>query len=238
MDKTKSRIVGVRVNKEQEAMLSKLQKKSKLNKSELLLKGLETLAEYSNLGPEQEPMQTALQRLEKEAVRHMVSFKKIRRKEEAIKDFVREIRKVDEIIDKHGCNPSMLIQILLDVQKQNNWLSKSALVWISERLGVPMTRIMQIATFYTMFSLEPQGQQTVQVCTGTACHVRGSNELLTRTESVLKLKPGETDPDMKYTLKTVNCLGCCALGPVMTVGGAYHSNPSVAELQELVKEHE
>lgn len=238
MDKTKSRIVGVRVNKKQEAMLSELQEKSKLSKSELLLKGLETLAEYSNIGPEQEPMQTALQRLEKAAVSHMVSLKQIRRKEEAIKDFVRELREVDEIIDKHGCDPSMLIQILLDVQKHYNWLSKPALVWISERLKVPMTRIMRIATFYTMFSLEPQGRQTVQVCLGTACHVRGANELLTRTESVLNLKPGQTDPEMKYTLKTVNCLGCCALGPVMTVGGGYHSNPSVAQLKELVEEHE
>lgn len=238
MHRTKSRIVGVRVNKQQEAMLSRLQQKSSLTKSELLLRGLETLAEYSSIGPEQEPMQTALQRLEKEALSHMISLKQIRRKEEAIKDFVREIRKVDEIIDKHGCDPSMLIQILLDVQKQNNYLSKSALVWISERLKVPMTRIMQIATFYTMFSLEPQGRQTVQVCMGTACHVRGATDLLTRTESVLHLKPGETDPEMKFTLKTVNCLGCCALGPVMTVGGDYHSNPSVAELKELVKEHE
>jgi NADH-quinone oxidoreductase subunit E len=241
MDKTKSRIVGVRVNKEQETMLSQLQKKSKLTKSELLLKGLETLAEYYSAddgAEQQEEMQTALQRLEKEAMSHMVSLKKIRRKEEAIREFVREIRKVDEIIDRHGCKASMLIQILLDVQKQNNWLSKSALVWISERLKVPMTRIMQVASFYTMFSLAPQGRQTVQVCLGTACHVRGANELLTRTQSVLNLKPGETDPELKHTLKTVNCLGCCALGPVVTVGGAYHSNPSVAQLKELVEEHE
>jgi NADH-quinone oxidoreductase subunit E len=238
MDKTKSRIVGLRVNKEQEAMLSKLQKKSKLNKSELLLKGLETLAEYVSLGEEQEPMQTNLQRLEKEAMHHMMSLKRIRRKEEAIRDFVREIREVDEIIDRHGCDPSMLIQILLDVQKQNHWLSKPALMWISERLNVPMTRIMRIATFYTMFSLEPQGRQTVQICLGTACHVRGAQELLTKTESVLNLHPGETDPGLNFTLKTVNCLGCCAAGPVMTVGGAYHNNPSVAELKELFKEQD
>ncbi|MDR3554688.1 MAG: NAD(P)H-dependent oxidoreductase subunit E [Syntrophobacteraceae bacterium] len=238
MDKTKTRMVGVRVNKDQENMLSKLQEKSKLTKSELLLKGLETLAEYSDLGQEHAPMQNELERLEKQAVHHLASLKQIRRKEEAIKDFIREIRQVDEIIDKHGCDASMLIQILLDVQKQMRWLSKPSLVWISERLDVPMTRIMQIASFYTMFSLEPQGKQTVHVCMGTACHVRGSNELLARTESVLNLKPGQTDPDMKFTLKTVNCLGCCALGPVMTVGGAYHSNPSVAELKKLVDEQE
>jgi NADH-quinone oxidoreductase subunit E len=238
MDKTKSRMVGVRVNKEQENMLSKLQQKSKLTKSELLLKGLETLAEYSDLGQEHEPMQTALERLEKEAVHHLASLKQVRRKEEAIKDFIREIRQVDEIIDKHGCDQSKLIQILLDVQKQNHWLPKPALAWISERLKVPMSRIMQIASFYTMFSLEPQGRKTVQVCMGTACHVRGANELLARTESVLNLKPGQTDPGMKHTLKTVNCLGCCALGPVMTVDGAYHSNPSVTQLKELVDEQE
>lgn len=238
MDKTKTRMVGVRVNKDQENMLSKLQEKSKMTKSELLLKGLETLAEYSDLGQEHAPMQSELERLEKQAVHHLASLKQIRRKEEAIKDFIREIRQVDEIIDKHGCDASMLIQILLDVQKKMRWLSKPSLVWISERLDVPMTRIMQIASFYTMFSLEPQGKQTVHVCMGTACHVRGSNELLARTESVLNLKPGETDPDMKFTLKTVNCLGCCALGPVMTVGGAYHSNPSVAELKKLVDEQE
>lgn len=238
MEKNKSRIVGLRVSKEQEAMLSELQEKSKLNKSEVLLKGLETLAEYYSGEVEEEPMQKAIKRLEKEALHHMASLKKIRRKEEAIREFVREIRGVDEIIDKHGCDPSMLIQIMLDVQKQNHWLSKPSLMWISERLDIPMTRIMRIATFYTMFSLEPQGRHTVQVCMGTACHVRGAPELLTRTESVLDLQPGETGQDLKFTLKTVNCLGCCALGPVMTVDGVYHSNPSVAELKEIAEKNE
>lgn len=145
---------------------------------------------------------------------------------------------LDEIIDRHGCNPGMLIQILLEVQKQDHWLSKPTLVRISKRLNIPMTRITRIATFYTMFSLKPQGRHTVQVCTGTACHVRGAGQLLTRTESVLDLKPGETDQAMKFTLKTVNCLGCCALGPVMKMGGDYHSNLSVAELKKLVDEYE
>jgi NADH-quinone oxidoreductase subunit E len=132
----------------------------------------------------------------------------------------------------------MLIQILLEVQKKKNWLSKPTLRWIAVRLKVPMTRITRIATFYTMFSLEPQGRNSVQVCTGTACHVRGATELLTRAENILGLKSGETDSDMRFTLKTVNCLGCCALGPVMTVGGAYHSNPSVAELKGLTNKLE
>ena len=238
MDKTKSRIVGVRVTKDQEEMLSELQKRSQLNKSEILLRGLETLAEYYSLGPDEEPMETALRRMEKEALHHMVNLKKIRRKEEAIREFVREIRVVDEIIDKHGCDKSMLIQIMLDVQKQNNWLSKPALLWISERLDVPMAQIMRIATFYTAFSLEPQGRHTVQVCTGTACHVRGSEELLTRMQNVLKVAPGQTDEDQKFTMKTVNCLGCCAMGPVITVDGDYYTNPNVEQLKQMAEKYE
>jgi len=238
MEKSKTRIVGVRVNKDQEAMLSELQKKSKMNKSEVLLRGLETLAEYHSLGPDQEPMETALRRMEKEALHHMVSLKKIRRKEEAIRDFVREIRVVDEIIDKHGCDKSMLIQIMLDVQKQNNWLSKPALMWISERLDVPMVQIMRIATFYTAFSLEPQGRHMIQVCTGTACHVRGSSELLTRMQNVLKVAPGQTDEEQQFTMKTVNCLGCCAMGPVITVDGDYFSNPNVEQLKQMTEQYE
>jgi NADH-quinone oxidoreductase subunit E len=150
----------------------------------------------------------------------------------AVSDKV-DYRTLDEIIDGYSADPSMLIQILLDVQKKMHWLSKPTLRRISARLQVPLTRITRIATFYTMFSLKPQGRNSVQVCTGTACHVRGATELLTRTENVLGLKPGETDEEMKFTLKTVNCLGCCALGPVMTMGGAYHSNPSVADLKGL-----
>ena len=238
MEKTKSRIVGVRVNKDQEAMLSEIQKRSKMNKSEIILQGLETLAEYYALGPEQEPMETALRRMEKEALHHMVSLKKIRKKEEAIRDFVREIRVVDEIIDKHGCEKNMLIQIMLDVQKQNNWLSKPALMWISERLGVQMAQIMRIATFYTAFSLEPQGRHMVQVCTGTACHVRGSEELLTRMQNVMKVAPGQTDEEQQFTLKTVNCLGCCAMGPVITVDGDYYSNPNTEQLKQMAEKYE
>jgi NADH-quinone oxidoreductase subunit E len=96
-----------------------------------------------------------------------------------------------------------------------------------------MSEIRHIASFYTFFSLEPQGRHTCQVCMGTACHVRGSEQLLTRVESVMNIKPGETDLEEKFTLKTVNCLGCCAMGPVMTVDEKYLSNPNVKTLKGL-----
>jgi NADH-quinone oxidoreductase subunit E len=128
---------------------------------------------------------------------------------------------------------SDLIQMLLAIQRENRWLSNDALVWVSRKLNVPLTQIYHIATFYTSFSLKPQGRHSVSVCTGTACHVRGANSLLNKATDTLKIKPGETSRDMQFTLNTVNCLGCCALGPVMMVDGKYHSNPSAGKLKDI-----
>ena len=128
---------------------------------------------------------------------------------------------------------SALIQMLLAIQRENRWLSNDALVWVSLRLGVPLTQIYHIATFYKAFSLKPQGRHSVFVCAGTACHVRGATGLLNKVEDRLKIKPGETSRDMQFTLNTVNCLGCCALGPVMMVDGKYHSNPPADKVKEI-----
>lgn len=128
---------------------------------------------------------------------------------------------------------SALIQMLLAIQRENRWLSNDALVWVSLKLGVPLTQIYHIATFYKAFSLKPQGRHSVFVCAGTACHVRGATGLLNKVEDRLKIKPGQTSGDMEFTLNTVNCLGCCALGPVMMVDGKYHSNPSAGKVKEI-----
>jgi len=128
---------------------------------------------------------------------------------------------------------STLIQMLLAIQRQNRWLPKDALVWVSRRLGVPLTQIYHVATFYKAFSLIPQGRHSVSVCMGTACHVRGAPRLLDKVTDALKISPGETSKDLQFTLNTVNCLGCCALGPVMKVDGKYHSNPSAGKVKEI-----
>jgi NADH-quinone oxidoreductase subunit E len=128
---------------------------------------------------------------------------------------------------------SALIQMLLAIQRENHWLSKDALVWVSRKLGVPLTQIYHLATFYKAFSLKPQGRHSVSVCMGTACHVRGAPRLLDKVTETLKIKPGETSRDLQFTLNTVNCLGCCALGPVMMVDGKYHSNPSTDKMKEI-----
>jgi NADH-quinone oxidoreductase subunit E len=231
---SKSEFAGVRLTEEQSRVLSRLGQGSSLSKSEILLRGLELLEEYYALGLEQPPLKIELRNLEMEALRHAEALKQIRKKEEAIGQMVHELRDVENILDKYHSDKSYLIQILLDIQEQNHWLPKPALMWVSERLGVPWPHIYHIATFYKAFSLIPRGRHLVQVCLGTACQVRGGPRVLDKVMEVLKIKPGETDQEQKFSLATVNCLGCCALGPVVAVDKDYYSNPSVDLLRKIM----
>ncbi len=146
--------------------------------------------------------------------------------------------RVDQIVDKHGGEASSLIQVLLEVQSENHWLPKEALARISERLQVPLTRIQHIATFYKAFSLVPKGRHEVHICMGTACHVRGAARVLDTVQNVTGIKPGETDLDLKFSLETVNCLGCCALGPVMEIDGKAHGKMTPGETVGVLKSYE
>jgi NADH-quinone oxidoreductase subunit E len=149
-----------------------------------------------------------------------------------------EIEKIDQIIDKHNCEASNLLQIMLELQSSNNWLPKEVLKRVSERLDVPLTRIRHIATFYKAFSLVPKGRHKVHICVGTACHVRGASRILDTVEEATGIKPGETDMDMKFSVETVNCLGCCALGPVMEIDGKTHGKMSPAQTASILKNYE
>lgn len=146
-----------------------------------------------------------------------------------------DIGTIDQIIDKHHGEASSLIQVLLEIQSENKWLPKAALARVSEKLDVPMSRIQHITTFYKTFSLVPKGRHEVHVCVGTACHVRGAERILDMVEEVTGVKSGETDPDLNFSVETVNCLGCCALGPVMVVDGEYHGNVDPAETAAVLK---
>jgi NADH-quinone oxidoreductase subunit E len=149
-----------------------------------------------------------------------------------------DIERIDRIIDKHGGKASSLIQILLEIQSENHWLPKEALKRVSDQLQVPLSRTQHIATFYKAFSLVPRGRHEVHVCMGTACHVRGAERILDKVEDRIGIKPGETDADLKFSLETVNCIGCCALGPVMVVDGEYHGNLSQAQVDSVLKRYE
>ncbi|HDR16666.1 MAG TPA: NAD(P)H-dependent oxidoreductase subunit E [Desulfobacteraceae bacterium] len=146
--------------------------------------------------------------------------------------------RIDRIIEKHGGEPSSLIQVMLDIQSENHWLPKEALERISGKLQVPMTRIHHIATFYKAFSLVPKGRHRIHICMGTACHVRGAPRVLDAVQNLIDIRPGETDLDLKFSLETVNCLGCCALGPVMEIDGETHGKMTSADVSGILKNYE
>jgi NADH-quinone oxidoreductase subunit E len=149
-----------------------------------------------------------------------------------------DINRIDQIIDQYQSDASALIQVLLEIQSENHWLPKEALERVSEKLEVPLNRINHIATFYKAFSLVPKGRHEVHICMGTACHVRGATRVLDTVEDLTGIKPGETDLDLKFSLETVNCLGCCALGPVVEIDGKTHGKMSPAETSDVLKSYE
>jgi NADH-quinone oxidoreductase subunit E len=146
--------------------------------------------------------------------------------------------RIDQIIDHHDAAPDSLIQVLLEIQRENSWLPQEALARVGERLGVPLARIQHIATFYKAFSLVPKGRHQVHVCLGTACHVRGATRILDTLEDLTGIHAGETDAELKFSLETVNCLGCCALGPVVEIDGKTHGNVAAADTENVLKRYE
>jgi len=147
-------------------------------------------------------------------------------------------QRVDEIIDKYPVKQGVLIQLLLDLQGEFNWIPKEAIQRISERLQIPLSQIYRVASFYKAMSLVPRGEHVVNVCLGTACHVRGSTKVMDKVEEVLGIKAGNTTKDMKFTLERVNCLGCCALGPVMIVNKDYHGNLVPAKVKAILESYD
>lgn len=146
--------------------------------------------------------------------------------------------RIDQIIDEHQSEASSLIQVLLAIQSENHWLPKEALARVSEKLQVPLIRIQHIATFYKAFSLVPKGRHEIHICMGTACHVRGAMRVLETVQDLTGIKPGETDLDLNFSLETVNCLGCCALGPVMEIDGKTHGKMAPGESADVLKNYE
>ena len=118
--------------------------------------------------------------------------------------------RVDEIIDKYEGEEGFLIQLLLDIQREFNWIPKEAIERISARRQIPLSHIYRVVSFYKVLSLKPIGRHVIQVCLGTACHVRGGPRILAEVENVLGIKAGTTTDDMKFTVNRVNCIGCCA----------------------------
>ena len=139
-----------------------------------------------------------------------------------------------ETIGKNGTGAS-LISVLDEIQAQYHYLPREAMILVSEWLGVPLSQVYSVATFYHAFSLVPRGKHKICVCTGTACHVRGAVQVLDRLETRLGVGAGETTRDRQFTLETVNCLGCCALGPVVVLDDEYEGQMTTRKVDKLLK---
>jgi len=126
--------------------------------------------------------------------------------------------KLTEIIEKYGHDTHAVVAMLQDIQEEYNYLPKEALMQLSEETKIPLSRILSVATFYKAFSLVPKGKYPINVCLGTACHVRGGERVMDKLERQLGIERGETTSDLQFSLDEVRCLGCCGLAPVLTVG--------------------
>ena len=152
--------------------------------------------------------------------------------------YIKIIMKTTEnILRKHEYKGSAIIPILTDIQAEHNYLPRENLVFVSQQLKVPLSKIFSIATFYAAFSLNPRGEHLITVCSGTACFVRGVSDVLKRIEDRLGIKAGFTTPDNMFTLETVNCLGACALAPIVVVDGEYHGQTTVGKVDAILDKY-
>lgn len=145
---------------------------------------------------------------------------------------------VSEILTKYQGDPTSIIAILQDIQEDYSYLPQPALKVVSKELGIPLSRILSLATFYKAFSLKPKGKHPIHVCLGTACHVRGAQRIIEKFERELGLKPGETSADQEFSLDAVRCVGCCGLAPVVMVGQDVHGKVSQTKVSGLLKKYQ
>jgi len=145
-------------------------------------------------------------------------------------------KKIDEIIVSYNGDRSALISVLQEVQAEYKWLPQEALTYIAQRQGIPLIDLFSIVTFYKSFRLKPRGKHLITVCMGTACHVRGAPRVLKEFQKKLDIEVDETTEDNLFTLETVRCLGCCALGPIVVVDGEYHGQMTTIGVDALISE--
>ena len=148
-----------------------------------------------------------------------------------------DFKKVDAIVDSYGCNCDSLISILQDAQSVYHYLPEDVIRRVASRLRLPIIQVYGVATFFKSFSLKPRGEHLVHVCLGTACHVRGAPAVLDEVKRQLGVETGETSKDMKFTLETVNCLGACALGPILVVDGKYQGQIRPGMVKGALKQY-
>lgn len=143
--------------------------------------------------------------------------------------------RIEQVLVKHPARDrSALVDVLHDLQSEFRYLPTEALKLAARHLDMPESAVFSVATFYQGFHTKPRGKHVCTVCMGTACHVRGSPRLLTQLELKLNIHAGQTTEDLRFSLEEVNCVGACALGPLVILDGVYHGHMTAAELVALV----
>jgi len=141
---------------------------------------------------------------------------------------------IDNILEKYNHHHSDIIGILQEVQHIENFLPEGTLRYISRKMEISLTKIFDIVSFYKAFSLKPRGRHIIKACCGTACHLGGALQNLDQIQRILNIKEGETTADRMFSLETVNCLGACALAPVVVVGDEYHEAMNVGKMEKII----
>ena len=144
---------------------------------------------------------------------------------------------LETILNRYDRDRTQVVSVLQDVQDEDRYLSQESLTYVAQALDMPRSQVYGLATFYRAFSLEPRGEHIIVVCTGTACHVRGAPRLVDELSRRLAVAPGGTTADRRFTLETVNCLGACALGPLVVVDGNYHGQMSPNKVDGLLAQY-
>ena len=143
--------------------------------------------------------------------------------------------KIDNLINQYEGDAGSLIQLLLEIQHQNHWLSKETLEKVSRKLKVPMTTVQHVATFYKSLSVAPEARHEIHVCNGTTCHMFGADHVINTVQALTRVKAGETDPTLQYAVETVTCMGRCSSGPAMIIDGNHYGRLDSNKTADLMK---
>ena len=148
-----------------------------------------------------------------------------------------EKRDIKEIVLGYPGEKRFSLAIMQDIQREYNYISKEALETISGHLSIPLSKLYGMATFYKALSLKPKGKYIIKVCDGTACHIRSSQVILSELEKILAINPGDVTSDGMFSLETVNCVGACALAPVMVIDGTYHGKMTTGSVSKIIEDY-
>ncbi|MFQ6008808.1 MAG: NAD(P)H-dependent oxidoreductase subunit E [Candidatus Zixiibacteriota bacterium] len=146
-----------------------------------------------------------------------------------------DLSKLLGILERYPKTPQSLIAVLQDIQKEYRFLPCEALKETAKALDVPLSKVFSVSTFYNAFSLYPRGEKVIRICVGTTCHIRGAKLIEQQLETRLNIKAGQTTPDLKYTLEVVNCVGACAMAPVVIVNDKYYGSVKVSDYKKLLR---